>query len=103
MKWRGKRSKAKKREYKPFSRHDQLLDIVHRFPEDDEPFGEAKLHESPDYRGDCSCGCVFYLRLEDHEGSDWGVCINKHSHRAGLLTFEHQGCLEFTPSGRAKV
>jgi hypothetical protein len=28
---------------------------------------------------------------------DWGVCGNPRSHRAGLLTFEHQGCGEFEP------
>jgi len=27
---------------------------------------------------------------------DWGVCANPKSPRAGLLTFEHQGCPEFT-------
>ena len=26
---------------------------------------------------------------------DWGVCGNPASHRAGLLTFEHQGCPQF--------
>jgi hypothetical protein len=25
----------------------------------------------------------------------WRVCGNAQSHRAGLLTFEHQGCPEF--------
>jgi hypothetical protein len=24
--------------------------------------------------------------------NDWGVCGNPRSHRAALLTFEHQGC-----------
>lgn len=100
MRWRGRRSPAKKRIYKPFSRHDQLLAIVQRLPDDDEPFGEARLHEDPDYRGDCSCGCIYFLRLEGHEGTDWGVCTNPKSHRVGLLTFEHQGCLEFEPPAR---
>jgi hypothetical protein len=26
---------------------------------------------------------------------DWGVGGNPQSHRAGLVTFEHQGCPEF--------
>jgi len=26
---------------------------------------------------------------------DWGVCVNPASPRAGLLTFEHQGCEQF--------
>ena len=28
-------------------------------------------------------------------GADWGVCMNQRSPRAGLLTFEHQGCPQF--------
>jgi len=28
-------------------------------------------------------------------GSDWGICANPKSPRAGLLTFEHQGCPQF--------
>jgi len=39
---------------------------------------------------------------------DWGVCANPKSPRAGLLTFEHQGCPAFTaldaaPQGHAEV
>jgi len=41
---------------------------------------------------DCSCGCRHYVPLEGKEGADWGVCTNPRSPRAGLLTFEHQGC-----------
>jgi len=41
---------------------------------------------------DCSCGCRHYVLLEGKEGADWGVCTNPRSPRAGLLTFEHQGC-----------
>ena len=38
---------------------------------------------------------------------DWGVCANPKSPRAGLLTFEHQGCPEFAaldgaPEARAE-
>ena len=39
---------------------------------------------------DCSCGCYFFLWLA--ECGDWGVCCNPESPRAGLLTWEHQGC-----------
>ena len=39
---------------------------------------------------DCSCGCYYFLTLEDN--GDWGVCCNPDSERAGLLTWEHQGC-----------
>ena len=39
---------------------------------------------------DCSCGCYYFVDLED--SGDWGVCCNPESPRAGLLTWEHQGC-----------
>lgn len=42
---------------------------------------------------DCSSGCRHFWTLD----SDWGVCCNTQSPRAGLLTFEHQageGCWE---------
>lgn len=29
------------------------------------------------------------------EHYDWVICSNPESHRAGLLTFEHQGCFKF--------
>ena len=41
---------------------------------------------------DCSCGCKHYVTLAGALGADWGVCTNPWSPRAGLLTFEHQGC-----------
>jgi hypothetical protein len=44
---------------------------------------------------DCSCGCRHFLPLQGQLGHDWGVCANSKSPRAGLLTFEHQGCAEF--------
>lgn len=47
--------------------------------------------------GDCSCGCRFYLPLAGELGYDWGVCTSPLSHRAGKLTFEHQGCPHFEP------
>jgi hypothetical protein len=42
------------------------------------------------YNVDCSCGCYFFLSLDG--SGDWGVCCNPNSLRAGLLTWEHQGC-----------
>lgn len=38
---------------------------------------------------DCSCGCKFFVELEN-QGADWGVCANPNSPRKGLLTWEHQ-------------
>jgi hypothetical protein len=45
--------------------------------------------------GDCSSGCLYYRALGGRLGQDWGVCTNPSSHRAGKLTFEHQGCPAF--------
>jgi len=42
------------------------------------------------FKVDCSCGCYFFFNLQD--SGDWGVCCNPESPRAGLLTWEHQGC-----------
>ena len=76
--------------------HDKLWKIVKKLPEDYEPYGQAS-RETNDYRGDCSCGCRFYILLEGDFGADWGICRNPKSHRCGLLTFEHQGCAQFKP------
>jgi hypothetical protein len=46
---------------------------------------------------DCSCGCIWFCELAGNVGMDWGVCGNPRSPRAGLLTFEHDGCEWFTP------
>ena len=49
--------------------------------------------ETIDYP-DCSCGCRFWIPLYDAGremwDTDWGVCANPDSPRAGLLTWEHQ-------------
>src|SRR5262249_21175432 len=69
------------------SLHNQLhLVCIHR-PTDFAPYGIRLRHSV-----DCSCGCRYYVPLEGKEGADWGVCANPRSTRAGLLTFEHQGC-----------
>ena len=69
------------------SLHDLLhLVCVHR-PTDFAPYGIRQRDAA-----DCSCGCKHYIPLADALGADWGVCANPRSPRAGLLTFEHQGC-----------
>ncbi len=74
--------------------HKHLLSITKRSLWDFEPFGTID-RDGDDYKGDCSCGCKFFMPLEGKLGSDWGICSNVESHRCGLLTFEHQGCNEF--------
>ncbi len=39
---------------------------------------------------DCSSGCKWAAWLSGEHQSDWCVCCNPDSPRAGLLTFEHQ-------------
>lgn len=67
--------------------HDLLhLVCMHR-PTDFAPYGIRQREAA-----DCSCGCKHYVTLAGDLGADWGVCANPRSPRAGLLTFEHQGC-----------
>jgi Domain of unknown function (DUF4926) len=69
------------------SLHDLLhLVCIHR-PTDFAPYGIRQREAA-----DCSCGCKHYVTLAGALGADWGVCTNPRSPRAGLLTFEHQGC-----------
>ena len=70
--------------------HEKLWQIVRRLNTDYEPFGKAE-REGPD----CSGGCCHFIKLAGDVGNDWGVCSNPESPRAGLLTFEHQGCAAF--------
>ena len=72
--------------------HDELWRLVKKHVDDYQPYGTYDRTG----HGDCSCGCKFYHPLEGKRGQDWGVCFNMYSHRRGLLTFEHQGCKEFT-------
>jgi len=62
---------------------------------DFEPYG--KRDRDKDYGPDCSCGCKFFQPTQTMP-ADWGVCVNPESPRAGLLTFEHQGCKHFRSS-----
>lgn len=79
--------------------HEHLWQIAIKLATDYEPYGQTK-REAP---ADCSCGCRWFHVLAGRRGLDWGVCANAASPRAGLLTFEHQGCLQFEkdapPSG----
>ena len=70
--------------------HERLVRLSIRKPDDYEPYGTTERNS-----GDCSCNCRFALKLAGSLGSDWVVCSNPASHRAGLLTFEHQGCLKY--------
>jgi len=74
--------------------HNQLHEIKITNDYDYEPYGKQRRDGH-----DCSSGCRFFIRLDSkqHNGS-WGVCTNYESHRAGLLTFEHQGCKQFKSS-----
>lgn len=71
--------------------HELLHTLRVSLPTDFEPYGERSREDG--WGPDCSCGCLHFRQLEDH--SDWGVCSNPKSPRAGMLTFEHQGCREF--------
>ena len=63
-----------------------------KWPSDFEPYGKR----SREIGGpDCLCGCAWYHVLIGKACFDWGVCVNPQSPRAGLLTFEHQGCEAF--------
>lgn len=76
--------------------HNHLLAIVPRRDEDYDPWGTNERWKDPKLAcPDCSSGCKHYLVLDGELGADWGVCSNPKSHRAGLLTFEHQGCQKF--------
>jgi len=70
--------------------HERLLQVVRRIETDYAPFGKTE-HEGED----CSCACRHFVKLANEIGNDWGVCSNPESPRAGLLTFEHQGCTAF--------
>jgi len=73
--------------------HARLLELAVEMESDFEPYG--KRSREGDDCADCSCGCRHFAVLDGPLGADWGVCINKNSPRAGLLTFEHQGCPAF--------
>ncbi len=70
----------------------KLRAVLKKLPTDYEPYGERP----DDERGpDCSTGCRYFIPLQGKLGADWGICMNPKSPRAGLLTWEHQGCKEW--------
>jgi hypothetical protein len=73
--------------------HQRLLELTVEMESDFEPWG--KRTRDGDLWMDCSCGCRHFAILDGPLGADWGVCLNQKSPRAGLLTFEHQGCPMF--------
>ena len=73
--------------------HARLFELTRAMPSDFQPYGQ-RVRGGRDIN-DCSSGCRHYAVLAGPLGHDWGVCMNKRSPRAGLLTFEHQGCPEF--------
>jgi hypothetical protein len=74
--------------------HEKLWSLCRKLPSDFAPYGERD-RGTAESCADCSCGCRHFLPLEGELGKDWGICANSKSPRAGLLTFEHQGCPEF--------
>jgi hypothetical protein len=79
----------------PKRNHEQLFDIAKRLPTDFEPWGQRSRVGDALTQPDCSSRCRFFNRLEGGAGLDWGVCVNPHSLRAGLLTYQGFGCLQF--------
>ena len=73
--------------------HAPLWAVLKRLPSDFQPYGERNRED--DWGPDCSCGCRWYVPLKGDLATDWGVCTNSESPRAGLLTWEHQGCQQF--------
>ena len=69
-----------------------MFNIIKILPTDFEPYGNR--NRDTDWGPDCSCGCKWFATLES-KPYDYGVCTNPGSPRAGLLTFEHQGCKQF--------
>lgn len=66
-----------------------LFNIIKTLPTDFAPYGSRD--RDADWGPDCSCDCRWFAPLKD-QPYDYGVCTNPASPRAGLLTFEHQGC-----------
>jgi hypothetical protein len=86
-------------------RHKALWAACRVLPGDYSDYGgevDRWADEEGDYP-DCAGGCRWWVQLFngdkaqtlDGSDADWGVCTNSRSHRTGLLTWEHQGCLAF--------
>ena len=74
--------------------HDILWTLCRKLPTDFTPYGERD-RDTAEPCSDCSCGCRHFIPLAGELGNDWGACASPKSPRAGLLTFEHQGCPHF--------
>jgi hypothetical protein len=72
--------------------HENFVKIVRTLETDYEPYGNVERDGL-----DCSSGCRHFVRLAGEVVRDWGLCANPESPRAGLLTFEHQGCAKLEP------
>ena len=83
----------------PHVSHRDLWAVAQVHAADYAPWGAASREGADNKFGaDCSCGCLFAAWLGPPHASDWLVCGNPDSHRAGLLTFEHQGCPHYRPA-----
>jgi hypothetical protein len=69
------------------SDHEELRAVVRSLPKDYAPYGTDQRDAGGDWGSDCSMGCIYFRELDGGAGMDWGVCVNRASHRAGLLTF----------------
>jgi hypothetical protein len=76
--------------------NDPKWNVLKALPTDYRDYGgkiERWKHVDIEYP-DCSSGCKWWVPLYDHKkdgaDTDWGVCTNPNSARAGLLTWEHQ-------------
>lgn len=83
--------------------HDRLNAVLRVLPSDYAPWGKEERWADPNkLYPDCSYGCRHFYKLRGKRNEpirmDWGVCGNPQSPRAGLLTFEHQGCGMFEAS-----
>jgi hypothetical protein len=73
-------------------RHSTLFNVLKILPTDYEAYGGQirRWEDSEKDYPDCSGGCKHFVPLDGDLKFDWGVCANKKSPRAGLLTWEHQ-------------
>ena len=93
----GRRDSRELRLVPGFQRHEALWQIVKQLPTDFQPYGKRKRSG----HSDCSGNCRWFHKLAGARGNDWGVCANLKSPRAGLLTFEHQGCPQYEWDSRS--
>lgn len=73
----------------------RIFKIIQVLPTDYATYGGEieRWQKEDEAYPDCSCHCRYFIRLEHVQFSanpDFGVCMNQHSARAGMLTFEHQ-------------